>query len=98
MSTGKPFYFKADSYTSNDVLSTAYNTAVIEGRDVLPPQLPDSLSKYKSNDCSLCTPFKKVHIFRKNIIIHTKFYFREYNSIYYLGGCLQRPRIVSIDQ
>ena len=49
MSTGKPFYFKADSYTSNDVLSTAYNTAVIEGRDVLPPQLPDSLSKYKSN-------------------------------------------------
>ena len=46
MSTGKPFYFKANSYTSNDVISTAYNAAVIEGRDVLPPQLPDSLSKY----------------------------------------------------
>ena len=46
MSTGKPFYFKADSYTSNDVISTAYNTAVIEERGVLPPQLPDSLSKY----------------------------------------------------
>jgi len=46
MSTGKPFYFKADSYTSNDLLSAVYNTAVIEGRDVLPPQLPDSLSKY----------------------------------------------------
>ena len=46
MSTGKPFYFKTDSYTSNDVLSAAYNTAVIEGREVLPAQLPDSLSKY----------------------------------------------------
>ena len=56
MSTGKPFYFKADSYTSNDVLSTAYNTAVIEGRDVLPPQLPDSLSKCKPNVCPVCIP------------------------------------------
>ena len=87
MSTGKPFYFKADSYTSNDVISTAYNAAVIEGRDVLPPQLPDSLSKYKSNVCSLCIPFK-VHIFKNDIIIHTEFHFREYNSIYYFGGCM----------
>ena len=46
MSTGKPIYFKADSYTSNDVISTAYNAAVIEERGVLPPQLPDSLSKH----------------------------------------------------
>ena len=86
MSTGKPFYFKADSYTSNDVLSTAYNTAVIEGRDVLPPQLPDSLSKYKSNIFSL-----DIILFtylKKNFIIHTKFNFREYNSIYYFGGCM----------
>ena len=87
MSIGKPFYFKADFYTSNDVLSTAYNTAVIEGRDVLPPQLPDSLSKYKSNIFSLDI-IKKVHIFKKNVIIHTKFNFREYNSIYYFGGCM----------
>ena len=86
MSTGKPFYFKADSSTSNDVLSPAYNTAVIEGRDVLPPQLPDSLSKYKSNIFSL-----DIILFtylKKNFIIHTKFNFREYNSIYYFGGCM----------
>ena len=62
MSTGKPFYFKADSYTSNDVLSPAYNAAVIEGRDVLPPQLPDSLSKCKTNVFSVCIPLKDSHI------------------------------------
>ena len=66
MSTGKPFYFKADSYTSNDVLSTSYNTAVIEGRDVLPPQLPDSLSKYKSNIFSLDIIYKRVNIFEND--------------------------------
>ena len=45
ISVGTPFYLKVLSSTTNNVINQSFNTAVIEGRDALPHQLPDSLSK-----------------------------------------------------
>ena len=45
ISVGTPLYLKVLSSTTNNVINHSYNTAVIEGREALPHQLPDSLSK-----------------------------------------------------
>ena len=44
MSIGKPLHYGVSSSATNNVINTSYNTAVIEDRNSLPHQLPDSLS------------------------------------------------------
>jgi hypothetical protein len=44
ISVGTPLYLKVLSSATNNVINQSYNSAVIEGRDALPHQLPDSLS------------------------------------------------------
>ena len=44
---GAPLYLKVSLSKSNDVVNNSYNAAVIEGKDALPNQLPDSLSMKK---------------------------------------------------
>ena len=47
ISVGTPLYLRVLSSTTNNVINPSYNTALIEGREALPHQLPDSLSMKK---------------------------------------------------
>ena len=46
ISVGKPLYHvQMNTSTTNNVNDASYNTAILEGNEALPNQLPDSLSK-----------------------------------------------------
>ena len=46
ISVGKPLYHvQMNSSITNNVNDASYNTAILEGNEALPNQLPDSLSK-----------------------------------------------------
>lgn len=46
ISVGRPLnHVQVSTFTSNNVNDSSYNTAVLEGNEAIPNQLPDSLSK-----------------------------------------------------
>lgn len=46
ISVGRPLnHVQVNTFTSNNVNDSSYNTAVLEGNEAIPNQLPESLSK-----------------------------------------------------
>ena len=51
ISVGRPLnHVQVNAFTSNNVNDSSFNTAVLEGNEAIPNQLPDSLSKANKLD------------------------------------------------
>ena len=93
ISVGKPLYHvQMNTSTSNNVNDASYNTAILEGNEALPNQLPDSLSMsiiimdtvYETNKHKLESEYFDQVAFN----LHLNLVFRDHASIDNFCGCV----------